>query len=185
MGQALLRLAAGATDLRVVAAVSRTVGQRVIDGIPQFAAERARGRPEFDVAIDFSLPEAFDGCWRCAWSMARALVSGTTGLGDAQQAAIDARGSRIPVFWASNFSLGVAVLADLVERAARALPDWDLRHRRGPPQSQARRTFGHGTQPGRRRRGAGRAAALCVDPGRRHRRRTHGAVHHAEASASN
>ena len=27
--------------------------------------------------------------------------------------------------WASNFSLGVAVLHELVERAARALPGWD------------------------------------------------------------
>ena len=29
------------------------------------------------------------------------------------------------MLWASNFSLGVAVLVDLVERAARALPGWD------------------------------------------------------------
>jgi 4-hydroxy-tetrahydrodipicolinate reductase len=29
------------------------------------------------------------------------------------------------VLWASNFSLGVAVLAELVERAARALQGWD------------------------------------------------------------
>ena len=28
--------------------------------------------------------------------------------------------------WASNFSLGVAVLTDLVERAAAALPGWDV-----------------------------------------------------------
>jgi 4-hydroxy-tetrahydrodipicolinate reductase len=28
--------------------------------------------------------------------------------------------------WASNFSLGVAVLAELVERAAAALPGWDV-----------------------------------------------------------
>jgi 4-hydroxy-tetrahydrodipicolinate reductase len=27
--------------------------------------------------------------------------------------------------WASNFSLGVAVLHELVERASRALPEWD------------------------------------------------------------
>ena len=44
---------------------------------------------------------------------------------DAQRAALDAAALRIPVLWASNFSLGVAVLHDLVERAARALPDWD------------------------------------------------------------
>ena len=32
---------------------------------------------------------------------------------------------RVPVVWASNFSLGVAVLAELVERAARQLRGWD------------------------------------------------------------
>ena len=30
------------------------------------------------------------------------------------------------MLWSANFSLGVAVLSDLVERAARALPGWDL-----------------------------------------------------------
>ena len=36
-------------------AVSRKVGQRVIDGVPQFAASELSGVPAFDVAIDFSL----------------------------------------------------------------------------------------------------------------------------------
>ena len=60
MGQALQRLCDEASGCSVVAAVSRKVGPRVIDGIPQFAASELPGAPEFDVAIDFSLPEGFD-----------------------------------------------------------------------------------------------------------------------------
>ena len=126
MGQALLRLCA--EDPRhghVVTAVSRKPAQRVVDGVPQFAASELHGVPAFDVAIDFSRAEAFDPILALCVERKVALVSGTTGLDDAQRAALDAAADLIPLAWASNFSLGVAVLADLVERAARALPGWD------------------------------------------------------------
>ena len=125
MGQALLRLAGTRGDLQVVAAVARTVGQRVIDGVPQYAATELHAAPEFDVAIDFSLPDGFSSVLALCIERGSGLVSGTTGLDDRQKTAISAAGRSIPVVWASNFSLGVAVLASLVERAARALPGWD------------------------------------------------------------
>ena len=126
MGQSLQRLCgdenAGCT---VVAAVSRTVGARVVNGIPQFAASELPGVPEFDVAVDFSLPDAFDAILGLCVARGAAFVSGTTGLSDSQGVALADAATRIPLAWASNFSLGVAVLHDLVERAARALPGWD------------------------------------------------------------
>ena len=125
MGQALQRLCDDTTGCRVVAAVSRKVGPRVLDGIPQFAASELAGAPEFDVAVDFSLPEGFDAILGLCVARGKPLVSGTTGLSDAQQSALPAASTRIPLAWASNFSLGVAVLHDLVERAARLLPGWD------------------------------------------------------------
>lgn len=125
MGQALLRLAAERTDLQVVAAVSQKVGQRVVDGVPQFNTSELPGVPAFDVAIDFSLPEGFEHVLAFCAERGVALVSGTTGLNDAQKATIEAAATRIAVLWASNFSLGVAVLTGLVERVARALPGWD------------------------------------------------------------
>jgi 4-hydroxy-tetrahydrodipicolinate reductase len=125
MGQALQRLCVEGLGCRVVAAVSRKVGQRVIEGVPQFTAAELAGTPEFDVAIDFSLPEGFDRVLALCLERGKALVSGTTGLSEAQRAAISTAGQRIPVLWAANFSLGVAVLNELVERAAKALPGWD------------------------------------------------------------
>jgi 4-hydroxy-tetrahydrodipicolinate reductase len=125
MGQALLRLAAERDDLQVVAAVSRAVDSRVVDGVPRFAANELAGVPAFDVAIDFSLPEGFDGILVACGARNAALVSGTTGLSDVQRETLHAASARIPVLWAANFSLGVAVLNDLVERAAAALAGWD------------------------------------------------------------
>jgi len=126
MGQALLRLCAEAPErYDVVAAVSQRPSQRVIDGVPQFAAAEMNGVPAFDVAIDFSLPGAFDRLLALCLARKAACVSGTTGLSGPQREALAQAGTVIPACWASNFSLGVAVLHGLVERAARALPGWD------------------------------------------------------------
>ena len=127
MGQALLRLCAEQPEAcQVVGAVSRSApAQRVVDGIAQFAADELAGVPAFDVAIDFSLPDGFDPILALCRERGAALVSGTTGLSPAQREAIAAAADRIPLLWASNFSLGVAVLHDLVERAARLVPHWD------------------------------------------------------------
>lgn len=125
MGRALLRLSAEDDACKVIAAVARRVEQRVVDGVPQFAASELHGVPAFDVAIDFSLPEAFDPVLALCVERGACLVSGTTGLSEPQREAMATAGRRIPLLWASNFSLGVAVLDELVERAAAALPGWD------------------------------------------------------------
>ena len=125
MGQALLRLAADMPGVEVVAAVQRKVEQRVVDGVPHFAAAELAGAPAFDAAIDFSLPGGLDPVLALCLQRGAPLVSGTTGISDAQRGALEAAAGTIPVLWASNFSLGVAVLDELVERAAGALPGWD------------------------------------------------------------
>lgn len=125
MGRALLRLAVDEPGCQVVAAVARRIDQRVVDGVACFSAAEMRGAPDFDVLVDFSLPEAFDAVLALCRQRGAALVSGTTGLSGAQRDALDAAAADIPVLWASNFSLGVALLHELVERAAAALPGWD------------------------------------------------------------
>lgn len=125
MGQGLLRLAGEDATCDIVGAVSRHVDARVIDGIPRFAVSELNGVPTFDVAIDFSQPEGFDAILELCVARGKPFVSGTTGLGASQFDALDAASTRIATMWASNFSLGVAVLHDLVERASRVLPGWD------------------------------------------------------------
>ena len=126
MGQALLRLGTGSADCRIVAAVSGgRPDQRVVEGVPHFAAAEIGGAPAFDVAIDFSRPEGFDRVLALCVARGAAFVSGTTGLDQARLDALDAAARSIPCAWAANFSVGVAVLSRLVEQAAAALRDWD------------------------------------------------------------
>jgi 4-hydroxy-tetrahydrodipicolinate reductase len=126
MGRALLRLCDEQPErFAVVAAVSRQPGQRVVDGVPQFGARELSGVPAFDVLVDFSQPEAFDRALALAVARKTGFVSGTTGLTDAQREALVEAAGQVPACWASNFSLGVAVLARLVRQAGQALAGWD------------------------------------------------------------
>jgi 4-hydroxy-tetrahydrodipicolinate reductase len=119
MGRALLRLAADDPRFRVVAAVSARGGTVPEAGAAPMLPVESLGRaPGFDVGIDFSLPEGFDRIFAFCEARGAALVSGTTGL-----ASLPER-PRIPFLWASNFSLGVAVLTELVRRASALLPEW-------------------------------------------------------------
>lgn len=124
MGRAVCRLAAADPRFAVVAAVSRAGAD--IEGAAGVAAAAVEDAPAFDLAIDFSLPEAFDGILTLCLQREAALVSGTTGLDEAQRQRLENASNRIETLWASNFSLGVAVLEELVKRASAALPDWPV-----------------------------------------------------------
>jgi 4-hydroxy-tetrahydrodipicolinate reductase len=124
MGRALLRLIADDARFTVAAAITARPCSDLGD-VPQLTADGLARAPEFDVAIDFSLPAGFDAILELCRTRRRPLVSGTTGLEDGQRAAFDRSANDIALVWAANFSLGVAVLTELVRRAAIALPDWD------------------------------------------------------------
>lgn len=127
MGKALLRLAADDPRLAVVAAVSGQ-GRALPEAgaVPVIAVDALMQAPEFDVAIDFSLPDGVARIAEACLARRAALVSGTTGLDDTQREALARAAQHIPVLWASNFSLGVAVLGELVKRAAASLPAWSI-----------------------------------------------------------
>ena len=127
MGRALLRLAGDFDGLRVVAGVSRR-GEALAEapGLPVLAAADMVRAPDFDLMLDFSLAEAFDAALALCRERGAGLVSGTTGLSEAQKQALDALARQSPVLWSANFSAGVAVLSELVRQAAAALPGWDV-----------------------------------------------------------
>lgn len=80
-----------------------------------------------DVLVDFSAPEALQGSLEKAVAAGTPILIGTTGLGEDAQTRIAEAAKNIAVLQAANTSLGVAVLSDLVERAAKVLgPDWDI-----------------------------------------------------------
>jgi 4-hydroxy-tetrahydrodipicolinate reductase len=125
MGQTLLRLAAEREDLAIVAAVAPPSADAALLGQPFHPLDQLETAPEFDAAIDFSLPAGFDAILALCARRGAAFVSGTTGLASTQRAAMQSASTQIPMLWAANFSLGVAVLEELVERAATALHTWD------------------------------------------------------------
>jgi 4-hydroxy-tetrahydrodipicolinate reductase len=125
MGQALLRLAAEDARLKLIAAVTGRTA-KPIAALPVFSVAQMNNLPEFDVLIDFSQPEAFDAVIEYCQHRKVCLVSGTTGINEMQRAQMSELSSQVAVLWASNFSLGVAVLNDLVRRAAAALKQWSV-----------------------------------------------------------
>ena len=80
-----------------------------------------------DVLIDFSSPDATLAHVEAATAAGTPIVIGTTGLGDDHQRAIDSAAATVAVLQTANTSLGVNLLAHLVEEATRRLgPDWDV-----------------------------------------------------------
>ena len=81
-----------------------------------------------EVLIDFSAPSALPASLDRALGAGIPVLVGTTGLDDLADQRIAKAAESIAVLRAPNTSLGVALLADLVERAAKVLgPDqWDI-----------------------------------------------------------
>jgi 4-hydroxy-tetrahydrodipicolinate reductase len=79
------------------------------------------------VAIDFTLPEAAAGNVTACADNGVALVMGTTGLSDEQQAVLEDAGTRIGIVYGRNMSVGVNVLTELAALAGRAFgADYDV-----------------------------------------------------------
>ncbi|VWX61101.1 4-hydroxy-tetrahydrodipicolinate reductase [Sphingorhabdus sp. 109] len=80
-----------------------------------------------DVLVDFSSPKALQATLDACVAAGKPIVIGTTGLEEAHHAAIDEAAIKIPVLQTGNTSLGVNMLAALVEQAASRLgDDWDI-----------------------------------------------------------
>ena len=101
----------------------------------QAIAQAAEDDPGFeidpdhgDVLIDFSSPDGLRTSLDQAISAGIPLLVGTTGLIEEHESLIADAARIVPILRAPNTSLGVALLADLAERAARVLgpDDWDI-----------------------------------------------------------
>lgn len=79
-----------------------------------------------DVVLDFTSPSGTEALLEAALTgKIGALVIGTTGLNNHQQNLLKQVAETIPVLYATNMSLGVALLNKLVFTAAKALGDFD------------------------------------------------------------
>jgi 4-hydroxy-tetrahydrodipicolinate reductase len=78
-----------------------------------------------DVLVDFSAPGALEDHLLAARAAGTPIVVGTTGLRERHGAMLDAAAAEIAVLQTGNTSLGVTLLAKLVQEAAAKL-DWDI-----------------------------------------------------------
>jgi len=79
-----------------------------------------------DVVIDFSLPNGTMELLESALLNPTPLVIGTTGLTPHQLNLLEEASKSMPILYATNMSLGVAVLNKLVGLASKALEDFDI-----------------------------------------------------------
>lgn len=80
-----------------------------------------------DVLVDFTTADAVAEHAAMAHQYNKALIVGTTGLGDKEMAAIRAAAMKTPMLQAANMSVGVNLLVSMIEKAAAMLgPEYDI-----------------------------------------------------------
>lgn len=133
MGRALVRAACELPEVRITGAIasagSASLGHDagVLAGMEPLGVAVSSDLPAAlagaDLAIDFSQPHATRANMVACRAARKPLLVGTTGLAsELTEAELDAAAHDIPLLIAPNTSLGIALLTELVRKAARALP---------------------------------------------------------------
>ena len=138
MGRAVVRLASEA-GMKVVCAVGvddvgrdagevagiGAIGTKIVSDMTAAVGGIAQSGAE--LLIDFSAPVALAHAAAVCAASGIAIVSGTTGIGEAAESALDDAAASCAVLWEPNMSVGVHVLASLVQKAMAALgPAFDV-----------------------------------------------------------
>ncbi len=133
MGRALIAAVHGAEGAVLTAAVERPESSLIgsdageLAGIGRLgvvlAGSLADVVQDFDVAIDFTAPAATIAHLAICRQHGKGLVIGTTGLDDAQKAALPAAAADVGVVYSGNYSIGVNVTLKLLELAATTFGD--------------------------------------------------------------
>lgn len=137
MGRALVKAITEADGVTVCAALERAGSPALAKDAGELAGVGPLGVPVTDDAlaaivnaegiVDFTAPSATTELAALAAQARIAHIIGTTGLSADDLAKISAAARHAPIVRSGNMSLGVNVLAVLVQKAAAALgPEWDI-----------------------------------------------------------
>ena len=125
MGRAIAQIALE-SGLEVAGGTDREGEGELAPGIP-IGTDPIALAEKSDVLIDFSVPAALSAHLNACIAAKKPILIGTTGLEPAHHALIDDGSAQIPILQTGNTSLGVNLLAALVEQAAARLgDDWDI-----------------------------------------------------------
>lgn len=132
MGQALLEGIFADDELRLHGAIDRADSPRIghdageqfgrVTGV-KITADVASALAGADVLVDFTRPEAGMEYLAICERTGAKLVLGTTGFSAEQKQQIAAAAQKIAVVFAPNMSVGVTLLINLVQAAAKVLAD--------------------------------------------------------------
>jgi 4-hydroxy-tetrahydrodipicolinate reductase len=111
---------------RALAEAIQGAGHELAGGVDQGGDVAALARAS-DVLVDFSSPVALETSLDAAVAEGVPILVGTTGLEERHHWLLDEAAKTVPVLQTGNTSLGVNLLAHLVEEAANRLgEDWDI-----------------------------------------------------------
>ena len=117
---------AGRMGLALQEAVA-AAGHEYAGGVDKDSGDLVRLSKESDVLVDFSSPAALEANLDAAMAALTPIVVGTTGLEERHHWLLDEAAKHVAVLQTGNTSLGVNLLAHLVEEAASRLgEDWDI-----------------------------------------------------------
>ena len=102
------------SDAGIVAGLPEALGVPIVDQIDS---------SDFDVLIDFTLPEATIEHLRFCRQSGRPIVIGTTGFSDSQKQFLKQTAESIAIVFAPNMSVGVNICLELLKTAARGFGD--------------------------------------------------------------
>jgi len=131
VGVALCPAIAADANLRLVGAVARNSAGRPVPGVPEVrissAVAEALQTPT-DVLIDYTQPGAVKANALAAIGAGVSVVIGTSGLSAEDYAELDtaARGKKVGVIAAGNFSLTASLLLRFAVLAAEHVPQWEV-----------------------------------------------------------
>ena len=110
-------------------------GAELIAGVDLMGAKDApvpcagsfdEARSDVDVVVDFSHHDSTAALLDFVTKHRLRLVLATTGQTEEEKAAILAASKEIPLFFAANYSLGIALLTDLAKKVAAAMPEAEI-----------------------------------------------------------
>lgn len=147
MGRRILALARDDEELDIICGLESSghpdLG-KVIDGVEVTAdCDRIAGA---DCVIEFSSPQATIEHLPWAGRYGRPVVIGTTGFNPGELELISGYGSKIPIVFSPNMSVGVNLLFDLILKAGGLLGSYDVKveeahhiHKKDAPSGTAKR----------------------------------------------
>jgi len=124
MGHVVTALVSKNPEIMIAAGID--INNQKQDDYPVFA-NPVDVNTEADVILDFSNPSAIDGLLALGLSKQLPLILCATGYSPEQISDIEKASKQIPVFRSGNMSLGINLMADLIQRACAVLgEDFDV-----------------------------------------------------------